>query len=140
MMTILLCLGFLVWSFVGVWHHLQGLKHTPGGLRAGSHGRHWQREMRRWERGARRRDGAGPAPTREDIDAYRAERHAGTHVGFFIHLLAYLGVTALLACINLMSSSYPWFFWPAIGWGFGLFAHWLGVFGRDAVITTYQIN
>ena len=39
--------------------------------------------------------------------------------------------------INLVTTSYPWFIWPAIGWGFGLFAHWMAVFGRDAVQVRY---
>ena len=54
-----------------------------------------------------------------------------------MHLTTYLGVIALLALINLMTTWYPWFLWPAFGWGFGLFSHWMGVFGSRALKARY---
>jgi signal transduction histidine kinase len=143
-MTVILGLIVLPWAFVRVLRHLHTLQHQrgvfgagPGAAGAAPRGRSWYREMRRWELGRHRRGGAGPAPSRADIDAYRALRHGAGHAGFFGHLLVYLGVITLLALINLFSSREAWFVWPAMGWGFGLFAHWMGVFGRDAVRAHY---
>src|SRR5262249_12320711 len=42
-----------------------------------------------------------------------------------------------LALINLMTTWYPWFLWPALGWGFGLFSHFMGVFGSRALKERY---
>ena len=43
--------------------------------------------------------------------------------------MSYLGVIAFLALINLFTTTYPWFIWPTLGWGIGLFAHYMAVFG-----------
>src|SRR5262249_57737817 len=67
----------------------------------------------------------------------RARARAARETGFYVHLTAYLGTIALLALINLMTTWYPWFLWPALGWGFGLFSHWMGVFGSRALRERY---
>jgi signal transduction histidine kinase len=36
-----------------------------------------------------------------------------------------------------MTTWYPWFLWPALGWGFGLFSHWMGVFGSHSLKRRY---
>jgi signal transduction histidine kinase len=64
----------------------------------------------------------------------RARRRAAVEAGFYGHLVSYLGVIALLAFINIvtmpfMRTPYPWFIWPAFGWGIGVFAHFMSVFG-----------
>lgn len=66
-----------------------------------------------------------------------ARRRANAEVGFYMHLLSYLGVMAFLAFINLMTTSYPWFLWPVMGWGIGLFSHYMAVFGSRAVRERY---
>jgi signal transduction histidine kinase len=66
-----------------------------------------------------------------------ARRRANAEVGFYMHLLSYLGVMAFLAFINVMTTSYPWFLWPALGWGIGLFSHYMAVFGSRAVRERY---
>lgn len=49
---------------------------------------------------------------------------------FYIHLTQYLVVIPILAVINLTTGSgYLWFIWPALGWGLGVLAHGLSVFG-----------
>lgn len=64
----------------------------------------------------------------------RARRRAAAEASFFVHLMWYLGVMALLAFVNLMTSPWtPWFLWPAFGWGIGLFAHYMAVFGSRFV-------
>jgi signal transduction histidine kinase len=67
----------------------------------------------------------------------RARRRAHAEVGFYMHLVSYLGVMAFLAFINIMTTSYPWFAWPALGWGIGLFAHYMAVFGSRMVRERY---
>ena len=79
-------------------------------------------------------NGAPPIPAPEaatgDADVLRrARRRAAAEVGFYAHLMSYLGVIAFLALINLFTTTYPWFIWPTLGWGIGLFAHYMAVFG-----------
>lgn len=67
----------------------------------------------------------------------RARRRANAEVGFYMHLVSYLGVMTFLAFINVMTTGYPWFIWPALGWGIGLFAHYMAVFGSRVVRERY---
>jgi len=101
--------------------------------------RHAERDHRRQERRSRRAAGSQseePRSEEEQILA-RARARAAAEMGFYGHLTAYLGVITLLALINLMTTWYPWFLWPAIGWGFGLGSHWMGVFGSRALKARY---
>jgi len=101
--------------------------------------RHDERDRRREERRAARRHGreAPEQPPTEDDALVRARRRAAAETGFYVHLVSYLAVIALLALINVMTTWYPWFLWPAFGWGFGLFSHWMGVFGSRALKARY---
>jgi 2TM domain-containing protein len=67
----------------------------------------------------------------EDQEAYRrAKRRVLQIKGFYIHATVYVFVNALLIAINLATSRGSiWFFWPLLGWGIGLAAHGLSVFG-----------
>jgi signal transduction histidine kinase len=67
----------------------------------------------------------------------RARRRAAAEVGFYGHLMSYLGVIAFLALINLFTTRYPWFIWPALGWGIGLFSHYMAVFGSHMLRQRY---
>jgi signal transduction histidine kinase len=80
---------------------------------------------------------AAERPPRDDEVLRRARRRARHEVGFYTHLMSYLGVMAFLALINLLTTRYPWFIWPAMGWGIGLFAHYMAVFGRHAMRQRY---
>jgi signal transduction histidine kinase len=76
---------------------------------------------------------SGP-PSSEAEALRRARRRAAAEAGFYAHVVSYLGVIAFLALVNLLTSpSYPWFLWPALGWGLGIFCHWMGVFGSRAL-------
>jgi len=110
-----------------------------------------EREQRRWERHAARAErrwgvrlsppiqaaaAAASAAAASAADAtsetkvlVRARKRAQAELGFYIHLVSYLGVIGMLALINLFTTWYPWFLWPAMGWGIGLFSHYMGVFG-----------
>ena len=49
--------------------------------------------------------------------------------GFLAHLGPYIIVITMLAIINWLTTSdyYPWFLWPALGWGAGLAFHFMGI-------------
>ncbi len=66
----------------------------------------------------------------EDHEAYiKAKRRVEAKIGFYIHLVFYVGVNILLIIINLNTSTrYLWFKWPLIGWGIGVLFHAVGVF------------
>jgi signal transduction histidine kinase len=115
--------------------------------------RHAGRRLRRLERYARRfgftlvppqpagaLSGVAPAPLPSDAEAdvlKRARRHARAEVAFYTHLMCYLGVMVFLCLVNLLTTGYPWFVWPALGWGVGLFAHYMAVFGSRLVRERY---
>jgi signal transduction histidine kinase len=76
---------------------------------------------------------AGEPPTfKTDAErqAYmRARKRAAAEAGFYVHLMWYGLVIGFLFCVNLITTSYPWFLWPALGWGLGLASHFSAVFG-----------
>jgi hypothetical protein len=60
----------------------------------------------------------------------RAERRVSAKAGFRVHALVYVLVTTGLLAVNLTTSpQYLWAAWPMFGWGIGLVAHGLGVYG-----------
>jgi signal transduction histidine kinase len=108
--------------------------------------RKWERRAaRRMTRDARRNGGQPEAdegqvapPSREEEMVRRARKRARAEVGFYTHLMSYLGVIAFLALINLMTTPrYPWFLWPALGWGIGLFSHYMATFGSRMLRQRY---
>jgi signal transduction histidine kinase len=115
------------------WHDTWGCGHHRE--------HHWDHRARRLERHraraerrARRRAERSRVvpetpPTPEEDLVRRARRRAAAEVGFYGHLASYLGVIAFLIFINLLTTRYPWFLWPALGMGIALFAHWMAVFG-----------
>src|SRR5438046_3166526 len=108
-------------------------------------GEQWQRHARRAARRAAREatrwrgHAAEPAKPRspEEEALRRARRRAAAEAGFYAHLMSYLGVIAFLALINLLTTRYPWFIWPALGWGIGIFSHWMAVFGSHMLRQRY---
>ena len=64
-------------------------------------------------------------------DEALALAHVRKIKAFYVHLTQYVAVIGLLAAVNLFTySGYPWFLWPAFGWGIGIVAHGLAAFGR----------
>ena len=50
--------------------------------------------------------------------------------GFYIHLVTYVLINALLFLINIaVSPDVLWFYWPLLGWGIGIVMHAFYVFG-----------
>jgi signal transduction histidine kinase len=110
--------------------------------------RHAQKRLQNLDRRAQRLGFRVLKPNKSETDAEhrqreeaevlrRARRRARAEVGFYSHLMSYLGVMAFLALINLFTTHYPWFIWPALGWGIGLFAHYTAVFGRHMLRQRY---
>ena len=51
--------------------------------------------------------------------------------GFYIHLAQYVSVVALLVVINVLTSPNLWWVqWVIMGWGIGVFFHWLQISER----------
>lgn len=60
----------------------------------------------------------------------KAKKRVEDIKGFYIHLLVFILVNPIIILVNLTFVPQFYFFWFALlGWGFGLFFHWLGVFG-----------
>ncbi|OBW42880.1 hypothetical protein AB670_00729 [Chryseobacterium sp. MOF25P] len=50
--------------------------------------------------------------------------------GFYGNLTSYCLIIPFLLVINLLTSpDYLWFYWPMLGWGFGVVLHAIGTFG-----------
>jgi signal transduction histidine kinase len=82
---------------------------------------------------------AGQAAPQVPVGADNCRRRAGAETrgargSISLDLVPNL---AFLAFVNAMTTWYPWFLWPAIGWGFGLGSHWMGVFGSRALKARY---
>ncbi len=55
---------------------------------------------------------------------------ARERVEFKIHLVVYIVIIGFLGLINLFTSRhFPWFLFPAGGWGIGLIFHFLAAYG-----------
>ena len=64
---------------------------------------------------------------------YKAKKRVEELKGFYGNLISYCIVVPSLVVINLMySPQFQWFWFSAVGWGFGLTMHALKVFGYSA--------
>jgi hypothetical protein len=66
----------------------------------------------------------------ENQESYkRAKKKVEAKIGFYIHLVVFVGVNLLLVVVNMAASpQYFWFKWPLLGWSIGLFFHGISVF------------
>jgi len=75
----------------------------------------------------------GEIPT-DDALRRSATRRADAKIGFRTHALVYVLVNVGLAALNLLTSPhYLWFPFPLAGWGIGLLAHGLSVYGVTSI-------
>lgn len=67
----------------------------------------------------------------DELNRYeRARKRVNEIKGFYIHLMCYLLVIPFLIYINYATYwDFQWFWFPLLGWGAGLTAHGLTVFG-----------
>ena len=76
-------------------------------------------------------EGAVPAgPGQDRMKIARAKRRVAAIKGFYVHLLVFVLVLAGLFAINAVSGGAWWVLWVLFGWGIGVGAHALAVFGR----------
>lgn len=61
----------------------------------------------------------------------RAMRQVEAIKGFYIHLVTFVLVMALLVAINWAVVGPWWVQWVFLGWGIGVVAHALAVYGRS---------
>ncbi len=86
-------------------------------------------------RSIRPQDSTPPPQFKNDAERQtyeRARKRAQAEAGFFVHLMWYGIIIGFLFIINLMTTGfggYPWFIWPALGWGFGIASHFSAVYG-----------
>jgi signal transduction histidine kinase len=154
MFFFLIIIGVIIWfSFIkgNKWRRIRDRgdwwrdERGQVGRHAGRFERQANRHAEKWERKLEREarkyeDHAAKAgvevakephfDTDEERDAYRrARKRASAEAGFYVHLMWYGIVIGFLFLVNLLTSSYPWFLWPALGWGFGIASHYSAVFG-----------
>jgi hypothetical protein len=66
----------------------------------------------------------------EEQRYYKAQKRVKEIKGFYSHFAIYCLVISILIFVNLMfSPHFHWFWFSALGWGTGLFFHWLKTFG-----------
>jgi hypothetical protein len=70
------------------------------------------------------------SPSQDRIKIARAKRRVAAMKGFYAHLLVFVLVLAGLFAINAASGGRWWILWVLFGWGIGVVAHALAVFGR----------
>ena len=67
-----------------------------------------------------------PSSGDTDLEKEEAEEKVAARLRFYNHLFVYVGVNTFLIVINLLTSPFRWWFpFPLLGWGIGLFFHWL---------------
>lgn len=64
----------------------------------------------------------------------RAKRRVAAIKGFYIHLIVYIAVITLLFFIDFLTPGGWWFYWALLGWGIGILAHALSVFGITSLL------
>jgi 2TM domain len=72
----------------------------------------------------------------------RAQGQVEAITGFYIHLVVFVLVMVLLFFINWKVLDELWWVqWPLLGWGIGVVAHALAVFGQQPrFITNWQLR
>ncbi len=78
-----------------------------------------------------------PAGTRsptppEDARLAEAKRRVAAIKGFYVHLTVFVAVMLGLVALNTAIGRPWWVQWVFLGWGIGVLAHALAVFGRGS--------
>ena len=67
--------------------------------------------------------------TEEEI-FIRANKKVKAKKGFFVHFGVFCATVLFFFTINFLTSpKFWWFLFPTLGWGIGIVAHYIGVFG-----------
>lgn len=65
----------------------------------------------------------------ENMSYVRAKERVEKLKGFYGNLISYCTVIPILILINMNTSNFQWFWFPMLGWGFGLTMHAIETFG-----------
>lgn len=77
----------------------------------------------------------------ENLAYEKAARRVKELKGFYGNLTSYCLVIPFLLVLNLITSpEHLWFYWPMLGWGIGLLAHGINVFGIGKSWEEKKIN
>ena len=80
---------------------------------------------------------SGSAPTLTEAERReRAMRRVAAMKGFYIHLGIYLIVNAGLVVVDALTGADWWVQWVIFGWGIGIVAHALAVFGHGSKLVS----
>ena len=67
---------------------------------------------------------------KENLAYEKAAKRVKDLKGFYGNLTSYCLVIPFLLIINLINTpKHLWFYWPMLGWGFGIVAHAVNTFG-----------
>lgn len=61
-----------------------------------------------------------------------ANRRVAALKGFYIHLIVFMAVNLGLTVLNIATGDDWWVQWVWLGWGIGVLAHAIAVFGRGS--------
>ncbi|WP_282786958.1 2TM domain-containing protein [Flavobacterium croceum] len=70
-----------------------------------------------------------PIYSNADATYFKAKDRVEKLKGFYGNLISYCTVIPVLIIINLNTSNYQWFWYPMLGWGFGVVFHAIETFG-----------
>jgi|SRR5690348_15664386 fatty acid desaturase len=73
-----------------------------------------------------------PKVSEQELMAMKARRQVAAIKGFYIHLFVFVLVMLGLTAINLSVGRPWWVLWVLLGWGIGVLAHALTVFGHTS--------
>ena len=65
----------------------------------------------------------------QDQKLIEVKRRIAAIKGFYIHLLVFVMVMTMLLVVNLATPGVRWVQWAFLGWGIGVLAHALVVYG-----------
>jgi fatty acid desaturase len=75
-------------------------------------------------------------PPRDDERLAEARRRVAAIKGFCIHLIVFVAVIVSLTLLNAASGDPWWVQWVLLGWGIGVLAHALAVFGKGSKLVS----
>lgn len=70
----------------------------------------------------------------ENLNYERARRRVEEEKGFYNHLFVYIAFVVFFFVLNQLTARAQWWFWPSLGWGIGVFAHFMGAFGKSLIL------
>lgn len=64
----------------------------------------------------------------------RAKERVKAEKEFYANVTSYLIIIPALALFNYLSSDFPWAIFPAVGWGIGVFFHWISITNNNLLL------